>query len=40
MLTEGTERVEKVRDIEALEAHIRSSSPLQPPALGRITRLN
>ncbi|MEU4725883.1 bifunctional metallophosphatase/5'-nucleotidase [Nonomuraea dietziae] len=40
VLTEGTERVEKVRDIEAFEAHIRASSPLQPPALGRITRLN
>ncbi|WP_049556363.1 bifunctional metallophosphatase/5'-nucleotidase [Nonomuraea sp. SBT364] len=40
VLTEGTDRVEKVRDIEALEAHIRANSPLQPPALGRITRLN
>ncbi|WP_431899089.1 bifunctional metallophosphatase/5'-nucleotidase [Nonomuraea sp. bgisy101] len=40
VLTEGTERVEKVRDIEAFESHIRAGSPLQPPALGRITRLN
>ncbi|MFC7722692.1 5'-nucleotidase C-terminal domain-containing protein [Nonomuraea recticatena] len=40
VLTEGTERVEKVRDIEAFESHIRANTPLQPPALGRITRLN
>lgn len=40
VLIEGTERVEKVRDIEAFESYIRANSPLQVPALGRITRLN
>ncbi|MET9338822.1 bifunctional metallophosphatase/5'-nucleotidase [Nonomuraea sp. NPDC003804] len=40
VLTEGTERVEKVRDIEAFESYIRAVSPLQPPALGRVTRVN
>lgn len=40
VLTEGTNRVEKVRDIEAFESHIRARSPLQAPTLGRVTRLN
>ncbi|MER6951333.1 bifunctional metallophosphatase/5'-nucleotidase [Nonomuraea sp. NPDC000554] len=40
VLTEGTERVEKVRDIEAFESYIRANSPLQVPALGRVSRLN
>lgn len=40
VLTEGTDRVEKVRDIEAFESYIRAKSPLQAPALGRVTRLN
>ncbi|MBN6056835.1 bifunctional metallophosphatase/5'-nucleotidase, partial [Nonomuraea sp. RK-328] len=40
VLTEGTERVEKVRDIEAFESYIRAKSPLQVPALGRVTRVN
>ncbi|MEU0568485.1 bifunctional metallophosphatase/5'-nucleotidase [Nonomuraea sp. NPDC005983] len=40
VLTEGTERVEKVRDIEAFESYIRANTPLQVPALGRISRLN
>ncbi|AQZ63994.1 5'-nucleotidase [[Actinomadura] parvosata subsp. kistnae] len=40
VLTEGTERVEKVRDIEAFESYIRAKSPLQAPALGRVTRVN
>ncbi|WP_206067570.1 5'-nucleotidase C-terminal domain-containing protein [Nonomuraea composti] len=38
--TEGTERVEKVRGIEAFESCIRAKSPLQAPAPGRVTRVN
>ncbi|MFI7634507.1 bifunctional metallophosphatase/5'-nucleotidase [Nonomuraea sp. NPDC049400] len=40
LLTKGTERVEKVRDIEAFETYIRAKSPLRAPALGRVTRVN
>ncbi|MER6581497.1 5'-nucleotidase C-terminal domain-containing protein, partial [Nonomuraea sp. NPDC001023] len=40
VLTEGTERVEKVRDIEAFESYIRARSPLPAPALNRVTRVN
>ncbi|MEV4395029.1 bifunctional metallophosphatase/5'-nucleotidase [Nonomuraea sp. NPDC049607] len=40
VLTEGTERVEKVRDIEAFESYIRAKSPLPAPALNRVTRVN
>ncbi|MCF6471481.1 bifunctional metallophosphatase/5'-nucleotidase [Nonomuraea sp. MG754425] len=40
VLTEGTDRVEKVRDIDAFETYIRAKSPLQAPDLGRVTRVN
>ncbi|MEV0148218.1 MULTISPECIES: hypothetical protein [unclassified Nonomuraea] len=40
MLTEGTDRVEKVRDIDAFESYLRARSPLPAPALGRVTRVN
>ncbi|MFI7128672.1 bifunctional metallophosphatase/5'-nucleotidase [Nonomuraea sp. NPDC050153] len=40
VLTEGTDRVEKVRDVEAFESYIRAKTPLQAPALGRVTRVN
>ncbi|NUW32983.1 bifunctional metallophosphatase/5'-nucleotidase [Nonomuraea sp. SMC257] len=40
VLTEGTERVEKIRDIEAFESYLRARSPLAAPALGRVTRVN
>jgi 5'-nucleotidase len=40
VLTEGTDRVEKTRDIDALESYLTAASPLAPPALNRIKRLN
>ncbi|GAA2803807.1 bifunctional metallophosphatase/5'-nucleotidase [Kribbella solani] len=40
VLTEGTDRVEKVRDIEAFESYLQANTPVRPPALNRVTRLN
>ncbi|MGZ0145552.1 5'-nucleotidase C-terminal domain-containing protein [Kribbella sp. WER1] len=40
VLTEGTDRVEKVRDLEAFESYLGKNAPVKVPALGRITRLN
>ncbi|MFF0267884.1 bifunctional metallophosphatase/5'-nucleotidase [Kribbella sp. NPDC004536] len=40
VLTEGTDRVEKARDLEAFESYLQKNTPVKVPALGRITRLN
>jgi 5'-nucleotidase len=39
VLKEGTDRLGGVVDVEALEQYLKKNSPVQPPALGRIQRV-
>ena len=40
VLVEGTDRLGGAVDVDALEAYLQANSPLSPPALGRITRID
>lgn len=40
VLAEGTDRLGGAVDVDALEAYLQANTPLAPPALGRITRVD
>jgi len=37
ILAQGTNRTPGKNDVDAFEAYVTASSPVQPPALGRLT---